>query len=77
MKKWPQAVQGEVQIVCQGQFLHGKGGQALEQAAQGSGGIIIPGGLRDVWLWHQFSGGLGNGGLMAGLDDLKGHFQPK
>jgi len=45
----------------------------LEQAAQGSGGVTIPGGVqKHVWMWHvrtQFSGH-GGDGLTVGLDDL-------
>ena len=33
----------EVQIVYKEEFLHGVVGQALEWAAQGSGGVLIPG----------------------------------
>jgi len=51
----------------------------LEQAAQGSGGVPIPGGVqKNVQIWHfrtLFSrhGGVG---LMAGLDDVRRLFQP-
>lgn len=36
--------------------------------------------LREAWMWHSgmwFSSELGNVRLMAGIDDLKGLFQPK
>lgn len=33
----------EYWIECQGKFLHPKGSQALEQAAQGRDGVTIPG----------------------------------
>ena len=37
---------GEVQIGYQEKFLYCKSGQALDQAAQGSGGVPIPGGVQ-------------------------------
>ena len=40
---WPQAASGEVQVGDQEKVLHWKSGQALAQAAQGSGGVPIPG----------------------------------
>ena len=36
----------EVQIGYWGNFLYWKSGQALDQAAQGSGGVPIPGGVQ-------------------------------
>ena len=36
---------GEVQVGYQEKFLLRKSGNALEQAAQGSGGVTIPGGV--------------------------------
>lgn len=36
--------------------------------------------IKDMWIWHfraRLSGGLGRTGLMVGLKDLKGLFQPK
>lgn len=35
-----------------GQFLHGRGGQSLEQAAQDSGESPSMEGLKVVWMWH-------------------------
>lgn len=52
-----------------GKFVHWKGGQALEQAAQGSGGITIPGSV--VW-GYSFSYEYGGAGLNVGLSDLRG-----
>lgn len=61
------------------------GGSALEGAAQGSGGVSIPGGdLRDVWETSECgTEGCGLGGgtwyirLVVGLADLEGLFHPK
>ena len=48
--------------------------EAVAQAAQGGGGITIPGGvgvaLRDMVSGH------GGGGLVAELDSLRSFFQP-
>ena len=43
----PQAVSGEVQIGHQEKFPSCMSGQALAQAAQGSGGVPIPGGVQN------------------------------
>lgn len=52
------------------------GGSALEGAAQGSGGVSIPGGdLRDVWETSEC--GTKGCGLVVGLADLEGLFHPK
>ena len=62
----------------QEQFLLRKSSAAVAEAAQGGGGVTIPGGV-------QGKGGCGNedmvsghggDGLMVGLDDLSGLFQP-
>jgi len=49
----------------------------LEQAAQGSGGVTIPGDVKKrIWhfmTWFSRHGGVG---LMVGLHDLRGLFQP-
>lgn len=45
---WSQAVPGEVQIGYQKAFLHGEGGQSLEWAAHGGGGVPTPGGIQET-----------------------------
>lgn len=69
----------EVYIGYQEIFLHWKGGQALEQAAQRRGAItilmMIP---EDIYMWYLgawFRGEDGSFRLKVGLDDLKGLFQ--
>lgn len=61
-------------------FFHRTGCKALEQAAQESDGIAIPGNvLRTVWMWHLrvwFSGERSGCWLMVRLDDLRALFQP-
>lgn len=34
--------------------LQGKSGQALAQAAQGGGGVIVPGGVQEPWGWDTW-----------------------
>lgn len=34
------------------EFLHKESGKKLEQATQGSGEVLIPEGIRDIWRWH-------------------------
>ena len=68
---------GEVQLGCYEQFLLRRSCSASAQAAQGSGGVTIPGGVQEKgrrgaegcgqWAWWD--------GLMVGLDDLRGLFQ--
>lgn len=48
MRKQPPVVPVQVQAGHWEEFLHGKGGQALELAAQGSAGVSIPGGILEV-----------------------------
>jgi len=51
----------------------------VAQAAQGGGGGTVPGGVQncaDVAL-RDMVNGHGAGGLMVGLDDLRGLFQPQ
>lgn len=36
-------------IGYQGEFIHGQGGQVLEGAAQGGGGVPIAGGVYKTW----------------------------
>jgi len=38
-------VTGEVQVGYQGKFIHKKGSEVLEWAAQGGGGFTMPGGV--------------------------------
>ena len=46
----------------------------LERAAQGGDGVAIPGGVQNMFrTWFSRHGGVG---LMVGLDDLRGLFQP-
>lgn len=45
MRRWAQVAPGEAQIQYYENIAHGKGGQTLEQAAQESGGINIPGSI--------------------------------
>ena len=51
----------------------------MERAAQGRGGVPIPGGIQNMRghgsKGHGFVMGLSNG-LMVGLDDLESLFQP-
>ena len=46
----------------------------MAQAAQGGGGVTVPGGV-DVALRDMVSGH-GGGAQMVGLDDFSGLFQP-
>lgn len=59
---------GKFRLDIREKILNGKGCQAFEKAAQGSGGVAIPGSvLKQVWMQH-----LGHGlvvvELMVGLD---------
>lgn len=68
-------VPGEVWIGYYGKILHQKGCQALEEAAQGSGGITIPG--TDLKMSRCPLGTWFRAGLMVGLDDPGDLFQAK
>ena len=51
----------------------------MEQAAQRGGGVTIPGGVQKTCRRGTSGhglGGHGSVGLMVGLDDLKGLFEP-
>lgn len=53
------------------------GCKALELAAQGSSGVIIPAIVKNAWMWHLrtwFNGKCG-GRLMVGRDDHRDLFQ--
>lgn len=55
-----------------------KGGQALEEAAQGSGAITIPGRVQKVCIRHLgtwFSAGHSGTGLRAGIGAFEVFFQ--
>ena len=65
--------------IYQEKFLLGQSHNALGQAAQGDGGVTIPGGVQKLWRCDTGGhglGGQGGGGMMVGLDDLGGPFQP-
>ena len=47
--EWPQVMLEEVQIRYQEKFLLHQSGDALAQAAQGSGGVTVPGGVQEPW----------------------------
>lgn len=55
--------------------------QSEEEAAQGSGGISIPDKKKNntflLCLGTWFSGGLDSAGLMGGIYNLRGLFQPR
>ena len=58
--------------------MESRGSRRTQQAAQGGGGVTIPGGVLnfvDVALRDAVSGH-GGDGLMFGLDDPSGLFQP-
>jgi len=46
--KCPQVTSGEVRIRHREKFLYCKSGQALGQAAEGSGGVPFPGGVQKM-----------------------------
>ena len=60
-----------------GKILLRKSGQALKQAAQASGGVTVPGSVQEPCRrgteGHSVHGG---DGVMVGLDDFRGLFQP-
>jgi len=75
-----QRAQTEAEVVPAEQeeeLLPSEGDGALEQAAQGGCGVPIPGGVQKTCrffrTWFSRHGGAG---LVVGLDDLRGLFQP-
>ena len=53
-----------------------KKGQALAQAAQGGGGVIIPGGFKKLWICVTWGYGQWAWWGWVGLGDLGGLLQP-
>ena len=54
-------------------FFLGVNSEAVAQAAQGGGGVTIPGGVQELCrCGTEGHSGHGEDGLMAGLGDLKG-----
>jgi len=52
-------------------------GWALAQAAQGGGGVTVPGGVPNPWRWHLGTWLVGMMGWVGlELGDLGGLFQP-
>ena len=77
--RWPYNAPEEAQVGYQERFLLQKSGDALEQAAQCGGGVIVPGGVQEMCRCEAFGNmvsGHGDDGLMVGLDDLRGLLQP-
>ena len=66
----PQAASGEVQIGYWEKFLHCKSVQALDQAAQGSGGVPIPEGVEKTWRCGTSGHGLAGMGVSGWWLDL-------
>lgn len=80
-KEWPQGASGKVQIRNQEKVFHGNGYEALEHAAQRSGGVTIPWKCsKYLWMWHLrtwLSDEHGAGCMVEVIitfDDLKGLF---
>jgi len=46
--KWPQVASGGFRLDIVKNFVTERVGQALEQAAQGSGGVTVPGGVKKM-----------------------------
>ena len=59
--------------------MQGKSGEAMAQAAQGGGGVTVPGGVPEPCGCgtEDVVSGHGGDGLVVGPGDLKGLFQPK
>ena len=58
-----------------GKISSSKGGQALERAAQGGGGVS-PGGVKGTFRCCTERHGNTGGRWIVGLDDIEGLFQP-
>ena len=48
-RQWPYVAPGQVQVEYLEKFLLRKSGKALVHAAQGDGGVTIPGGVQEMW----------------------------
>jgi len=57
-------------------FILTKSINAVKQAVQGSGGVTIPRRVQETWRCSIEVSGHGGDGLMVGLDDFRGLFQP-
>ena len=70
--------QWEIQIQYQETFTHKKSGKTLAQAAQGGGGVTVPGDVQETCgcgtEGHGLARTIGEG-RMVGLDDPVGLFQ--
>jgi len=65
--EWPQVAPGDIQFGYEKQFLLRKSGDALEQAAQGDGGVTVPGSVKEAcirvteghgqWGWWEWVDG--------------------
>jgi len=70
MRKWPQVASGEVYIGYSEKFPYCKSGRASDQAAQGSGGVLIPGGVQKTCRCGTWGDGLAGMGVLGGRLDL-------
>ena len=65
----PQVVPGEVQVGNEETFVLSKSSQALEQVAQGGGGVPVPGGVQGKVgrgaQGHVLVGDIGGGGMVG------------
>ena len=62
--EWPQVTPREVQVGCEEKFIHWKNGE-------GSGEVVIPGGVQEAWRWELRDTVDNIGGRwMVRLDDL-------
>ena len=64
--------------MCWEIFLLWESGQVVKWAAQGGGGVTVPGGVQEPFKCTEGHGIVGNTGdrWTVGLDDLRGLFQP-
>jgi len=76
--EWPQGAPGEAQVGCYEKQLLQRNCAAVAQAAQGGGGVTNPGGVPEPCGCgtEDVVSGHGGDGLMVGLGDLRGLFQP-
>ena len=68
-----------IQVGYYEKFLLRKSGEALAQAAQGGGGVTVPGGVQELWRCGTEERGCdGSIGVRwtVGLDDLRGLIEP-